>query len=111
MRIIRLLSITCETHLYLNLALRLLIPGVAVTHRLSNSDNSEMNDLQRSVKSQEPPTEVRSSPAQTGRKLAIYILAGFIVLVMIVWFGFLGWGFIAILQNLLDYIGNVWAHF
>jgi hypothetical protein len=70
-----------------------------------------MNDLQRSVKPQDSPTGSRLPSAQTGRKLAIYILAAFIVSVMIVWFGFLGWGFIAVLQSLLDYIGNVWAHF
>jgi hypothetical protein len=68
-----------------------------------------MNDLQRSVKPQHPSTTPWSSSAQTGRKVAIYFLAVLIVSAMIAWFGFLGWGFIAILQWLLDCIKNFWA--
>jgi hypothetical protein len=41
--------------------------------------------------------------------VAIYLLAGVIVLVMIVWFGFLGWGAITMLQGLLDCIKSFWA--
>jgi len=66
-----------------------------------------MNDLQRSVKSQNPPIKSRLS-AQPGQKIAICLLAALIVTVMIVWFSFLGWGFIAILQWLLDCIKNFW---
>jgi hypothetical protein len=32
-----------------------------------------------------------------------------IVSVMVVWFGFLGWGFISILQWLLDCIKSFWV--
>jgi hypothetical protein len=46
-----------------------------------------MNDLQRSVKSQNPPIKSRL-PAQTGQKLTICLLAALIVTVMIVWFSF-----------------------
>ena len=46
---------------------------------------------------------------QTGRKVAIWALAILIVSVMIVWFSFLGWGIIAILQWLVDYIKNFWT--
>jgi hypothetical protein len=46
------------------------------------------------------------SSAKTGRKVAICFLAALIVSVMIVWLSFLGWGFIAMLQWLLDYIKN-----
>jgi len=64
-----------------------------------------MNDLQRSVKSQKPPIKSRLS-AQPGQKITICLLAALIVTVMIVWFSFLGWGFIAILQWLLDCVKN-----
>jgi hypothetical protein len=69
-----------------------------------------MNDLQRSVKSQNPPIKSRLS-AQPGQKITIYLLAALIVTVMIVWFSFLGWGFIAILQWLLDCIKNFWTSY
>ena len=48
---------------------------------------------------------------QTGRKVAIYFLAALIVSVMIAWFGFLGWGFVAMLQRLSDYVKDLWTHF
>jgi hypothetical protein len=44
------------------------------------------------------------------RKVAIYFLAILIVSVMIIWFGFLGWGFVAILQRLLDGIKEFWTY-
>ena len=69
-----------------------------------------MNDLQRSVKSQNPPIKSRLS-AQPGQKITIYLLAALIVTVMIVWFSFLGWGFIALLQWLLDCIKNFWMSY
>jgi hypothetical protein len=69
-----------------------------------------MNDLQRSVKSQNPPIKSRLS-AQPGQKITICLLAALIVTVMIVWFSFLGWGFIAILQWLLDCIKNFWTSY
>jgi hypothetical protein len=68
-----------------------------------------MNDLQRSAK--EPSTKARLSFPQTGRKVAIYFLAALIVSVMIAWFGFLGWGFVAMLQRLSDYVKDLWTHF
>jgi hypothetical protein len=49
------------------------------------------------------------SSRQTGRKLAICLLAALIVSVMIVWFGFLGWGVIAILQWMLSCVKNLWT--
>jgi hypothetical protein len=69
-----------------------------------------MNELQRSVKSQNPQIKSRLS-AQTGQKLSICLLAVLIVTAMIVWFSFLGWGFIAILQWLLDCIKNFWMSY
>lgn len=68
-----------------------------------------MNDLQRSVKSQNPAIKSKLSSAKTGRKVAICFLAALIVSVMIVWLSFLGWGFIAMLQWVLDYIKNFWT--
>ena len=67
-----------------------------------------MNELQRSVKSRNPAIKSRLS-AHTGQKITICVLAALIVTVMIVWFSFLGWGFIAILQWLLDCIKNFWT--
>jgi hypothetical protein len=68
-----------------------------------------MNDLQRPVRLQESTTKGRLSSAQPGKKVAIYFLAGLIALVMIVWFGLLGWGFVAMLRWLLDCIKNFWV--
>jgi hypothetical protein len=65
-----------------------------------------MNDLRQSVKSQNPAIKSRLSSAKTGRKIAIFFLAALIVSVMIVWLSFLGWGLIAMLQWMLDYIKN-----
>jgi len=65
-----------------------------------------MNDLQRSVKSQNPAIKSQLPSVKTGRKVAICFLAALIVSVMIVWLSFLGWGFIAMLQWLLDCIKN-----
>jgi hypothetical protein len=49
--------------------------------------------------------------AQPGQKITICLLAALIVTVMIVWFSFLGWGFIAILQWLLDCVKNFWISY
>jgi hypothetical protein len=68
-----------------------------------------MNDLQRSVKTQNPPTSSRLLSVQMGRKAAICFVALLIVSVMIVWFGFLGWGVVAILQWVLDCARNFWT--
>jgi hypothetical protein len=70
-----------------------------------------MNDLPRSVRLQDPSTRSRLSSAQTARKVTIYFLAALIVSTMILWFGFLGWGFIAMSQGLLDFARNFWTHY
>ena len=71
-----------------------------------------MNDLQQSVKPrvelQAAAIKPRSSSPQTGSKVAIGLLAALIVAVMIVWFSFLGWGLVAMLQWLLDCIRSFW---
>ena len=59
---------------------------------------------------QNPSTNPRLLSAQTGRKLAIILLAALIVLVMITWFGFHGWGVIAILQWMLNCVKNLWTY-
>jgi type VI protein secretion system component VasF len=61
-------------------------------------------DLHSSIKAS-------SSSVPIGRKVATWLLAAFIILVMIVWFGFLGWGVVATLQWLLDFIRNFSADF
>jgi hypothetical protein len=78
---------------------------------LYNGGNNEMSDLRRSVKLQYASTKSRLSPARMRRKVAIYFLAALIVSVMIVWFGFLGWGFVAALQRLLDWVKDIWTYF
>jgi hypothetical protein len=64
-----------------------------------------MNDLQR-VDLQDPAIKTRSSAARASRKVAIGLLATLIVSVMIVWFAFLGWGAIGILQWIAGCIKN-----
>jgi hypothetical protein len=68
-----------------------------------------MNDLPQLVKLESPTIKSRLSSAQTGRKVAIGLLAALIVSVMIVWFSFLGWGFIAMTRWLLDCFWNLWG--
>jgi hypothetical protein len=68
-----------------------------------------MNDLQQSIKLQGPSIKSRLSSGKISRKVAICVLAVLIVSVMIVWFGFLGWGFVAMVQWLLDRIRSFWA--
>jgi hypothetical protein len=85
------------------------IPYIAVTHRLAEGDNNEMSDLQPLVKLY-PSTKPRLPSARMRRKVAIYFLAILIVSVMVIWFGFLGWGFVAILQRLLDGIKEFWTY-
>jgi hypothetical protein len=67
-----------------------------------------MNDLQRSIKLQDPSTKSRLWSGQISRKVSICFLAVLIVSVMIVWFGFLGWGFVAIVQWLIDRFRIFW---
>jgi hypothetical protein len=66
-----------------------------------------MTDFERSAKQLTPPTNARS--ARTGRKVAIYFLSALIVSAMIAWFGFLGWGFVAVIQWLLDGVKYFWT--
>jgi type VI protein secretion system component VasF len=63
------------------------------------NDNPRV-DLHSSIKAP-------SSSVPTSRKVATWLLAAIIVLVMIVWFGFLGWGAVATLEWLLGAIKNL----
>jgi hypothetical protein len=67
-----------------------------------------MNDLRR-VNLQDPTIKPRLSPARTGKKFAIYLLAALIVSVMIAWLAFLGWGMVELLQWLSACIKNFWT--
>jgi hypothetical protein len=70
-----------------------------------------MNDLQR-VDLQDPAIKSRVSPARSGKKVAIFLLATMIVAAMIAWLGLLGWGIVGILQWLSVCIKNFWmTHF
>jgi hypothetical protein len=56
-----------------------------------------MNDLRR-VNLQDPTIKPRPSPARTGKRVTICLLATLIASAMIAWLGFLGWGVVEILQ-------------
>jgi hypothetical protein len=67
-----------------------------------------MNDMQRLNKMDIS----KASSAQSSRKIVIFFLAGLIALVMIVWLGFIGWGFISFVQWALDCIKSLFTrHF
>jgi hypothetical protein len=74
-----------------------------------------MSDLQPTVKQhvelQDASIKPGSSPARTSRKVAICILAVVIASAMITWFGFLGWGVVAILRWLLECVKNLWTSY
>jgi hypothetical protein len=75
------------------------IACIAMTRRTAEKG---MNDPRRvELRSS---IRARSPSAQAGRKVATGFLAGFIISVMIVWFGFLGWGVVATFEWLLDHI-------
>ena len=56
-----------------------------------------MNVLQQSTVSQERPTRPRPSTRKS-RKVAISLLAMLIAVALVAWFGFLGWGAVAMLR-------------
>jgi type VI protein secretion system component VasF len=66
-----------------------------------------MNSPQR-VDVQPQVAGSRFSRARAWKKAAIVTLATFIVVVMIVWFGFLGWGVVTSLQWLMDTLKAAW---
>lgn len=74
-----------------------------------------MSDLQPAVKQhvelKEPSIKSGLSGTRLGRKVAIFLLVIVIVLAMVTWFGFLGWGVVAILRWLLDCIRNLWTNY
>jgi hypothetical protein len=67
-----------------------------------------MNDLQR-IDLQDPEIKSRPSASRGRRKIAILLLAALIASAMIIWFAFLGWGIVGILQWLLAYIKSLWT--
>jgi hypothetical protein len=68
-----------------------------------------MNDLQRSAKLPKPMNNERLPSLQTCRKVAIWLLGALILSVMIVWFGFLGWGIVGLLQWALNLVKHFWT--
>ena len=54
--------------------------------------------------------EARSASGPIGRKLAAAFLATFMASAMIVWYGFLGWEVVALVQWVLHLIGSMWSH-
>jgi hypothetical protein len=70
-----------------------------------------MNDL-RHVDLRDPAIKPRSSPARTGKKVIIGLLAVLLVSAMIAWLTFLGWGMVEILQWLSVWFKSFWTrHF
>jgi hypothetical protein len=67
-----------------------------------------MNDLQR-IDLQDPEIKSRRSSSRGRRKIAILLLASLITSAMIIWFAFLGWGIVGILQVSLAYIKSFWT--
>jgi hypothetical protein len=59
-----------------------------------------MNDLRRI--DLDSPIKARSAPERIGRTIGIWFLAAFIISVMIGWFGFLGWGAVAMVRWLIN---------
>ena len=45
----------------------------------------------------------------TSKRFAIGLMAIFIVVVMIAWFGFLGWGVIELMRQLTSFIKSLWT--
>ncbi|KRR03137.1 hypothetical protein CQ10_09690 [Bradyrhizobium valentinum] len=70
-----------------------------------------MNDDQRSEKSdiELQGSSTRFTGVRTGRKVAIWLLATMIVLAMLAWLAFLGWGMITLWQWVFDHSKNLWT--
>jgi uncharacterized membrane protein len=70
-----------------------------------------MNDL-RHIDLRDPTIKPRPSPARTGKKVIIGLLAVLLVSAMIAWLTFLGWGMVEILQWLSVWFKSFWTrHF
>jgi hypothetical protein len=68
-----------------------------------------MNEIQGSARLKDRPTKSRPASARPSCGSATFALIALIVSTMLVWFGFLGWGIIALLQTLFDYFRDFWA--
>lgn len=53
--------------------------------------------------------KTRLSLTGARRGLSIGFLVVFMVSVMVVWFGFLGWGLIELLRSLIDFAEYLWS--
>jgi hypothetical protein len=67
-----------------------------------------MNDL-KPIDLRNPRIKPRSSPGAAKRRIAIGFLVTLIVLVMVGWLGFLGWGFIELLWAIGPYLTKLWS--
>jgi len=68
-----------------------------------------MNHLERSTSPHNELQESPTKPAGRSRKLAIWSLAVIIVLAMLAWLAFLGWGVIALWQWVVDDTKSPWT--
>jgi hypothetical protein len=85
------------------MVLRLLTSLVAANDHCVSSREKTMNNL-RPVNLQDPAIKARSSANLTGHRVTIGLLVTLIVVVMIAWFGFLGWGILELLWTLVAWI-------
>jgi preprotein translocase subunit SecF len=58
----------------------------------------------------DPRIKSRSS-SRASRKMVVALLVALIITVMVVWFGFLGWGVIEMVRALASLISDLWIEF
>ena len=95
-------------NLYVNFRLRLLRLFVAVTDHYASNSDKRMNNL-RPVDLHDPEIKARSSSMWTTRRDVIGLLFILIIVVMVAWFGFLGWGMLEILRLATAYTKKLWT--
>lgn len=67
-----------------------------------------MNNLQP-IDLKDPRIKSSSSPGALRRRMVIAALVSIILMAMIAWLGFLGWGLFEILRTTGSYIAKLWS--
>ena len=67
-----------------------------------------MNDL-KPIDLRDPRIKPRSAPGAVKRRIVIGFFVTLIVLVMVAWLGFLGWGFIELVWAMGSYLAKLWS--
>jgi hypothetical protein len=68
-----------------------------------------MNHLERAPKSDGELRDSPTKPTGARRKVAIWLLAIIIVVAMLAWLAFLGWGMITLWQWVVDDTKSLWT--